>query len=74
MQPRANLARGHAIHTRRAPVGLHTPQRPAQILRREHLLPYRNLQAGDDSILKARRPATTLSCGAQRNSPSPPRR
>ena len=32
----------------------------------------RDLQAGDDSILGARRPAATLSCGAQRNSPSPP--
>ena len=49
-----------------------TPQRPAQILRREHLLPQAHLQAGDDSILGARRPAATLSCGAQRNSPSPP--
>ena len=71
-QPRDKLFRGHAVHTRRAPVGPDTPQRPAQILRREQPLPQRNLQAGDDSILGARRPAATLSCGAQRNSPSPP--
>ena len=71
-QPRDKLLRGHAVHTRRAAIGPDTPQRPAQIPRREHLLPQGNLQAGDDSILGARRPAATLSCGAQRNSPSPP--
>jgi len=71
-QPRHKLLRGHAVHTRRARISPDTPQRPAQILRREHLLPQRDLQAGDDSILGARRPAATLSCGTQRNSPSPP--
>ena len=71
-QPRAKLPRGHAIHTGRTPIGLHTPQRPAQILRPEQPLPQGHLQAGDDSILGARRPAATLSCGAQRISPSPP--
>ena len=71
-QPRHKLLRGHAVRTRRARVGPDTPQRPAQILRREHPLPQGNLQAGDDSILGARRPAATLSCGTQRNSPSPP--
>ena len=71
-QPRDKLLRGHAVHTRRAAVGPDTPQRPAQILRREQPLPQAHLQAGDDSILGARRPAATLSCGAQRNSPSPP--
>ncbi len=71
-QPRAKLPRGHAIHTGRTPIGLHTLQRPAQILRREQPLPQGHLQAGDDSILGARLPAATLSCGAQRNSPSPP--
>ena len=71
-QPRNKLLRGHAVHTRRAAIGPDTPQRPAQILRREHPLPHAHLQAGDDSILGVRRPAATLSCGAQRNSPSPP--
>jgi hypothetical protein len=71
-QPRAKLPRGHAIHTRRAPVGLHTPQRPAQIARREQLLPQRHLQAGKDSLPGPRRLAATLRCGAQRDSPSPP--
>ncbi len=71
-QPRDKLLRGHAVHTRRAAVGPDTPQRPAQILRREQPLPQAHLQAGDDSLLGARRPAATLSCGAQRNSPSPP--
>ena len=66
------LLRGRAVHTRRAAVGPDTPQRPAQILRREQPLPQRDLQAGDDSLLAARRPAATLSCGNQRNSPSPP--
>ena len=64
--------RGHAVRTRRTRISPDTPQRPAQILRREHQLPQRDLQAGDDSILRARRPAATLSCGAQRTSPSPP--
>src|SRR2546430_12492756 len=45
-QPRDKLLRGHAVHTGRAAVGPDTPRRPAQILRREHLLPQRNLQAG----------------------------
>src|ERR1022692_401047 len=58
--------------TGRARIGPDTPQRPAQILRREHLLPQRDLQAGNDSIPGVRRPAATLSCGAQRDSPSPP--
>ena len=71
-QPRDKLLRGHAVRTGRAAVGPDTPQRPAQILRREHLLPQGNLQAGDDSLLRARRLAATLSCGAQRDSPSPP--
>jgi len=71
-QPRDKLFRGHAVHTRRAAVGPDTPQRLAQILRREHPLPQAHLRAGDDSILSARRLAATLSCGAQRNSPSPP--
>jgi hypothetical protein len=71
-QPRNKLLRGHAVHTRRARIGPDTPQRPAQILRREQPLPQAHLQTGDDSIPGARRPAATLSCGAQRNSPSPP--
>jgi hypothetical protein len=71
-QPRDKLLRGHAVHTGRAPVSPDTPHRPAQILRREHLLPQAHLQARDDSIPGTRRPAATLSCGAQRNSPSPP--
>ena len=72
-QPRNKLLRGHAVHPGRTPVGPDTPQRPAQILRREQPLPQRDLQAGDDSLLGVRRPAATLSCGAQRTSPSPPR-
>src|ERR1022692_4538336 len=52
--------------TGRARIGPDTPQRPAQILRREQLLPQRNLQAGDDSLLGVRRPAATLHCGTQR--------
>jgi hypothetical protein len=45
-QPRNKLLRGHAVHTGRAPVSPDTPQRPAQILRREHLLPQRDLRPG----------------------------
>jgi hypothetical protein len=71
VQPRAKLPRDHAICTRRAPVNLHTPQRPAQIPRREQLLPQRNLQAGKDSLPRPRRLAITLRHGSQRNSPSP---
>jgi hypothetical protein len=71
-QPRHKLLRGHAVHTGRAPVSPDTPHRPAQILRREHLLPQAHPQARDDSIPGTRRPAATLSCGAHRNSPSPP--
>ncbi len=71
-QPRAELARGHAVHTRSSPIGLNTPQRPAQILRREQPLPQRVLQARDHGLLGVRRPAATLHCGTQRNSPSPP--
>jgi hypothetical protein len=71
-QPRAKLARGHAVRTGRALVSLHTPQRPAGVLRREHPLPQRELQARDNGIPGARQPAATLSRGAQRNSPSPP--
>jgi hypothetical protein len=71
-QPRDKLLRGHAVRTKGAAVGPDTPRRPAQILRREHLLPQRDLQAGDDSLPGARRPAATLSCAARRNSPSPP--
>jgi hypothetical protein len=71
-QPRDQLLRGRAVRARRAAAGPDTPRRPAQILRREQPLPQRNLQAGDDSIPGARRPAATLSCGTQRNSPSPP--
>jgi site-specific DNA recombinase len=66
VQPRAKLIRGHAIHTRRTPVGLHTPQRPAQIARREHPLPHRDLQAREDGILHVRRPAATLRRRTQR--------
>ena len=73
-QPRDKLLRGHAVHTGRAAVSPDTPQRPAQILRREQPLPQRDLQAGDDSIPGARRPAATLRRGAQRNSPSAPQR
>ncbi len=73
-QPRHKLLRGHAVHTGRARIGPDTPQRPAQILRREQLLPQGNLQAGDDSLLGARRPAATLRRGAQRTSPSAPQR
>ena len=69
-QPRNKLLRGHAVHTGRAAVGPDTPQRPAQILRREHLLPQAHLQAGDDSILGMRGPAATLRHGSQRTSPS----
>ena len=73
-QPRDKLLRGHAVHTGRAAVGPDTPQRPAQILRREHLLPHAHLQAGDDSILGVRRPAATLRHGAQRDLPPAPQR
>jgi hypothetical protein len=73
-QPRAKLPRGHAIHTGRTPIGLHTPQRPAQILPREHPLPQGHLQAGDDSLPGVRRPAATLRWGAQRTSPPAPQR
>ena len=50
-------------------VGVHGK---ARILRREHPLPQAHLQAADDSIPGARRPAATHSCGAQRTLPSPP--
>src|SRR5262249_3164384 len=73
-QPRNKRPRGHAVHTSRSRTGPDTPQRPAQILRREHPLPQAFLQARDDGILDVRRPAATLSCGAQQNSPSPSRR
>jgi hypothetical protein len=71
-QPRTQLLRGHAIHTRRAPISPDPPQRPAQILRCEHLLPQRHLQARDRGLLRVRRPVATLHCRTQRTSPSPP--
>jgi hypothetical protein len=71
-QPRTKLVGGHAVYTRRAPVGFDTPQRPAQILRCEHLLPQRDLQARDRGLPGVRRLAATLRCGLQRTSPSPP--
>ena len=45
-QPRHKLLRGHAVHTRRARIGPDTPQRPAQILRREHPLPQETSRPG----------------------------
>jgi hypothetical protein len=70
-QPPAKLIRGHAARTRRAPAGLHPPQRPAQIAPREQPLPHGHLQAGKDSLPGPGRLAATLRRGAQRDSPSP---
>ena len=77
----SNRSRTHPSPARRP--WSRTPSRPtgardagvhgkAQILRGEHPLPQAHLQAGDDSTLGARRPATTLSCDAQPTPPSPP--
>jgi hypothetical protein len=71
-KPRPKFGRGHAVHTRSAPVGLHTPQRPGQVLRGEHPLPQRDFQPRKNSPFGVRRLAATLHRGTQRDSPFPP--